>query len=683
MGYETTDVIGRERERVLFRMALDGTGARAFYVYGPGGVGKTTLLQIFANDARHRSVRVGQIDCRNIEPTLRDVVAAIEHAGLPTPNRDASGLPQLVVTIDSYEYLQSIDPRLCCELVRRLRGDNLLVLAGRTPPSVEWRSQPLWRTGIVPIALRNLNSADSRTFLMRRGIKDQAVSTIVAFSHGHPLALALAAEAWTDTPDRPFAPESAPQVIAALYEYFLRGISEPERRAALDLTAVLRTTSERSLCALLECDAASAFAWLRQLSFMQVGNHGIFPHDLAREVILADMRWRNHERLSTMIMRALGYYLEHWRTRAGIEVIQILPEFYFLTGHYPQLDCMRVPPDAGLSMDHLRAGDEQALEEAVQRHEGPTSVQYLKHWLLHQPAAFMVVRSADNAVAGFGAWIRIELTTEKQRAADPAIVAAWDYAIRLLGGVPCEPIHYVRFVTSCSSGQAVSHEVSLCIQNTGRKMLSNWGPLLFFCMYDRRSWERVWTISDTRVVPELQHELDGVTREVLVQDLRGLSFADVMASVVKRGATGACHEQSQKPAHVEDSSLAAISLEEFGVHVREALRTLHDVIALATNPLLHSQVVRARGASNASPRDRARTLQLLIVGESEAIRGTRRGNTWYRVLKAAYLEPVGKHESAAEALGMSYSTFRRRLAEATQQLVSALWELELSCAPEV
>ncbi|WP_437528558.1 AAA family ATPase [Sorangium sp. So ce726] len=682
MSYDITDVIGRERERALFRMALDGTGARAFYVYGPGGVGKTTLLQMFARDARHRSVRIEQIDCRNIEPTLQDVVTAIEHAGLFTSSCDTTGLPQLVVAVDSYEYIQAIDPRLCCELVRRLRGGNLLVLAGRTPPSVEWRSQPLWRTGIVPIALRNLNSADSRTFLMRRGIKDQAISTIVAFSHGHPLALALAAEAWTDTPDSPFAPESAPQVIAALYEYFLRGISEPERRAALDLTAVLRTTSEKSLCALLECDAVSTFAWLRQLSFMQIDNSGVFPHDLAREVILADMRWRNHERLSAMIMRALSYYLDHWRARAGIEVVQILPEFYFLTGHYPQLDCMRVPPDAGLAMDNLRPGDEQALQEAVQRHEGPTSLQYLRHWILHQPAAFMVVRSAENAIAGFGAWIRIDLTTDKQRAEDPAIVAAWDYAIRLLGGVPCEPIHYVRFMMSCSVGQAVSREMSLCVQNTGRKMLSNWGPLLFFCMSDRRAWEGVWAVSDTHVVPELQHELDGVIREVLLQDLRGLSFVDVMASVTERCAMGACHEQNPKPAHVEDSSLAAISMEEFGVHVREALRTLHDTLALARNPLLHSQIVRTRVASNTSPRDRVRALQSLLIGESEAIRGSRRGNAWYRVLKATYLEPVGKHESAAEELGMSYSTFRRRLAEATQHLVSALWELELSCATE-
>lgn len=37
-------LVGREREISLFREALEGSGTRAFYVHGPGGVGKTSLL---------------------------------------------------------------------------------------------------------------------------------------------------------------------------------------------------------------------------------------------------------------------------------------------------------------------------------------------------------------------------------------------------------------------------------------------------------------------------------------------------------------------------------------------------------------------------------------------------------------------------------------------------------------
>jgi hypothetical protein len=38
-------------------------------------------------------------------------------------------------------------------------------------------------------------------------------------------------------------------------------------------------------------DASELFAWLRSLSFIESGPAGVFPHDLTREVIEADLRW--------------------------------------------------------------------------------------------------------------------------------------------------------------------------------------------------------------------------------------------------------------------------------------------------------------------------------------------------------------------------------------------------------
>jgi hypothetical protein len=58
--------VGRDVERTLFRSALQG-GEHAFsmlYIHGPGGTGKTTLLRVFADDARAAGRSVIEIDVR-------------------------------------------------------------------------------------------------------------------------------------------------------------------------------------------------------------------------------------------------------------------------------------------------------------------------------------------------------------------------------------------------------------------------------------------------------------------------------------------------------------------------------------------------------------------------------------------------------------------------------------------
>lgn len=41
--------------------------------------------------------------------------------------------------------------------------------------------------------------------------------------------------------------------------------------------------------------SAELFAWLRELSFVETGPDGLAPHDLARDVLDVDLRWRDLE----------------------------------------------------------------------------------------------------------------------------------------------------------------------------------------------------------------------------------------------------------------------------------------------------------------------------------------------------------------------------------------------------
>ncbi|MFD0747507.1 hypothetical protein ACFQ1L_41135 [Phytohabitans flavus] len=69
------------------------------------------------------------------------------------------------------------------------------MLAGRNPPSPGWVADPGWQSLLEVVPLRNLGPAESREFLAARGVPDGRQEAAVAFTHGHPFALALVADA--------------------------------------------------------------------------------------------------------------------------------------------------------------------------------------------------------------------------------------------------------------------------------------------------------------------------------------------------------------------------------------------------------------------------------------------------------------------------------------------------------
>ena len=63
--------VGRLEEKELFRTALSSSEITfvLLHIYGPGGVGKTTLLKEFASLANNNEVTPIQLDARNIDPS--------------------------------------------------------------------------------------------------------------------------------------------------------------------------------------------------------------------------------------------------------------------------------------------------------------------------------------------------------------------------------------------------------------------------------------------------------------------------------------------------------------------------------------------------------------------------------------------------------------------------------------
>ncbi|GAB4543057.1 MAG: hypothetical protein Kow0063_35800 [Anaerolineae bacterium] len=73
--------VGRRAELELFRQALSAKDSSfaVLYLFGPGGVGKTTLLREYAGLAAEQGYSVYRLDGRDIEPSPQGFLLALSH----------------------------------------------------------------------------------------------------------------------------------------------------------------------------------------------------------------------------------------------------------------------------------------------------------------------------------------------------------------------------------------------------------------------------------------------------------------------------------------------------------------------------------------------------------------------------------------------------------------------------
>ncbi|HET8553027.1 MAG TPA: hypothetical protein VFM97_11190, partial [Gammaproteobacteria bacterium] len=122
---------------------------------------------------------------------------------------------------------------------------------------------------------------------------------------------------------------------------------------------------------------------------------------------------------------------------------------------------------------------------------------------------------------------------------------------------------------------------------------------------------------------------------------------------------------------------------EFKAALRDALRHYHRPDRLHGNALLRSALVAAALASDPAPAP-TQALRDLIRRQCDELGDTPKVAPLKRVLELTYLKPMQGQQQVAEALHLSWSTYRRRLANAVQLLAAQLWEMEMAqAAPPV
>ncbi len=663
--------VGREEERVLFTEALaaEPLPFHVLMLHGPGGVGKTTLLREFQTMAHAANVPATYLDARDLDPTpdaFRQALASAETAP-PSDGRAA-------LLIDTYEEIAELDDWLREEFLPEVSEHLLVVLAGRFPPSPAWRGDLGWRDLTRVVALRNLTPEEGHDLLGAQGIPAEQHETILRFTHGHPLALSLVADYVRRKPGEAFVPEASPDVVGMLLKRFVQETDEAEQNAVLETASVVRTVTEELLDALLdEGGTHEAFEWLRGLSFVEAGPDGIFLHDLVRDVLAADLRWRQPDRFADLSARARSFYTRKLLAAdAEREQQHVLADYTFLHRHNavvrPLLDQLRnqwrhVHPQAAGAPE---AEERDQLRALVAQHEGEASAEIAAHWFELQPENVQLFRDADGEPAGFLFRLDLERTTPEQRAADPGAEAAWAYLEEHAPLRTGERATVFRFWLDREAYQSVSAVQSLIFVATVRYYLRTPGlAFTFLPCAEPDFWALVLMYAGLRRLPEADFSVGDQRFGVYGHDWRAVPPECWLGGLAERGLPVSPEEAPQP------ERLLVLSRPDFESAVQDALRDFARPHELEHSPLLRSRLVAEQTG------DRVAALCALINEVAEELRATPREESYYLALDATYLDPARTQAEAAEQLDMPFSSYRRYLKRGIEHVVEGLWQREI------
>ncbi|MEU3036764.1 ATP-binding protein [Streptomyces griseoaurantiacus] len=665
--------VGRAGELALLRSALDGAADsfRVIFLTGPCGIGKSTLLRRFADEARAAGRTVLEIDGREGEPTAESFEARA--AGVLHDDRG-------VLLVDSFEAYEPLEGRLRDRVLPGMPLGSLVVIAGRRPPSEAWRADPGWDEVLRVVSLPDLSREEAVALLEARGVPAERHEAVLAFAGGLPLALSLAADTArqdggtgtaTGTRGAPWAPTQ--EMIGTLATRLVGEVPSPAHRRALEICAHVDTTAEGLLrAALPEADAEKLFAWLRGLPFMRTGPHGLFPHEVVRGVLDADLRWRDPQRYRNMHRWILGHFIERMRqargdvgngTRVLAASLLYLQRNGFGTNWYAG------PRRHEVVEDTFRPDDREAVLRLAEAEGGPESAAVARHWLDRQPETFHLYRHARTGeLLGFMAWLRLTAPDEGDLAADPVVAEAWRSLRRTAPLRDGECLALARFMVSRTRGP--SPELDLM---TARQLAD-------VCAEERLAWSGIVLENAERYLcfpyfaeadPPIPVRIGDREYGLFVQDWRTMPFDVWLERVDLMKFSEDGQEPPPSAGALRIPRFTVLSRDEFDAAVRSALRSWHRRDALSANPLVGTRLVAGTAKADA-----VAILRTTLREAVEALRTDRQGAKLHRAVVATYMDDAPTQQAAAERLGVPFSSYRRHLTQGVARTCELLWDRE-------
>jgi hypothetical protein len=642
--------VGRRHEIALLQQALDAAlpPFAVLWFHAPGGAGKSTLLARLADVAEGRGRRAVRLDARLIEPTPAAFIAAFEAAGTHLQG-DAP-----VLLIDTCERLGPLEDWLRESFVPSLPAPSIVVCAGRRPPA--WHHGVDWAPLVRVQALANLDTDESRALLAARGLPVRHHARALAYTRGHPLALALYADALaqSDAADDGLSPGG--KVVQPLVERFTRDVPGPRHREALRLATLARHTTQAMLRALLGADDdAALFDWLRGLGFMQPTPHGLAMHELVRDVLSADAHWRNAD-ATERLSRGLRGHLQDCIARADdVQRVHWQAEALYARRHAPHLqrfmdwsalDAHRVEPP--------RDEDVALIEAIVRRHEGEPALRWTRHWWRRQRDAFRLFRATDGgACDGFCAMLRLRAPLPGEDRADPAVAAAFAFVAAQRPLAAGEELVLLRHWMHADRYQDVTPAINLTAMHVVTHLTTHpdaaWSVVY---MADPAFWQPHFDGVHFVRCPAADFTAGGRRFGAFVHDWRAEPAQAWIA-----GEHRAMPFAAATPAAFDEAG--------FGEAVRQALRDCHDVQALQRSALGDWLGLPADAGRGVALRER-------LCEAIERLAAHPRDRKFHDALKLTYLEPHFKQDQVAAELALPFNTYRYRLQQGTARVARML-----------
>ncbi|MFJ1702648.1 ATP-binding protein [Kitasatospora sp. NPDC088346] len=645
--------IGREEELDRFGEALAGDPQApfAFYLFGPGGIGKSALLRCLADRARAAGRPLLELDGRfaSLDPDDFERAAA-----------GFLDVPGTVLLVDSFEHCQWLESWLWQRFLPRAADGALVVLAGRTAPQPQWTADPAW-DGVLHVAeLKSFSEEQALSLLTTARLRPELRDRVLRFAGGNPLALSLAAAAgatgWSN--EQIWAPSA--DILRTLLAGLIGEVPTAAHRRALEVAAQARSTSEELLTTVLpEEDAHLLFGWLRDLPFMESTHRGLHPHDAARETLAADLRWRAPNAFLAMRRRLEEEYLRLLREAPDERVWTVTDELFYLFRETETLARTRTWSREEEVHDRpLLPDDLDTVLRMAEETEGPASAELVRYWAQRQPQAFSVYRlvSTGRTVA-FTARLALPAPPDPEDlATDPVVAAAWAYTEANGPVSPGDHIGVSRFSVYPEQYQVPSRVIDLSSSRAQAESARARGRAYGFAVYqDAETWAtRVrGTLTDTGARPRVGDHTYGVfgvdwRGEPVEAWLRRFTAPEVPAEAGPSGTSRTAFDQA----------------------VREALPHWRDPVAFAACALMRTRLV-------ADATDPAGELRALLRQAVEDLARDPRGVRAREALTAGYFSGAPTQEAAARRLGLPYGTYRRHLRQGLDLLSEALWQREL------
>ncbi len=671
--------VGRSAELELFTDAVTRATGRPFsvlHIHGPGGVGKTSLLDAFEVVAVAHGATVVRLDGLELDPSPRNLLEALSQKVFVPPGhgpiRSRTAGSPIVLLVDAYEALASLDPWFRSALVPRLPASAVTVFAGRDTPSRAWRGDPAWSSLLRVISLRNLDPDESRDYLRAAGVAEVLHESVLKLTYGHPLALALLADVVTsggriDSGTLPL------DLVEILLPRFVEGVPGIRHRRALAACAIARRTTEALLRDVLdESDERDVFDWLRALSFIEARPEGLAPHDLVRDVLDADLRWRDFDTYADVFRRVRGHTVAALRTSTGRAQQRAIVDLKFL---FRQVRSVLSPVAWDSWGEHLPepAGpqDVDDVLELVSRWEGNQSAKIAAAWLADQPGGFWVLHDARGGLQGVVGIIELTRSAGHRLEQDPGARAAWEYAQRHAPPRPGETLTVCRFVVDRDHYQGPSPTLNgtpiLTLQRELTEPRLSWD---FLCLAEPDRWNDYFAAADLPRAEGADFTVAGRQYGLFAHDFRELPVEAVTELWTERALAQDVALGPRRPDHPR----LVLSFSDFDAAVRQGLKDLHRPDLLARNPLTRARLVVDRLAPGASS---AAALGSLLREAVATLAEDPRDDRLLRAVDVTYLRSAATQEAAAARLGLPFSTYRRHLGQGIARIVSGLWDGEV------